>query len=80
MGLCLVSGKNFRFVVVDFSQGFGFVVVEWVAFPGVWVYTEHGSMGCSKINKINQEKNTANISQDLCHYYNYILKIKRMKT
>jgi hypothetical protein len=80
MGLCLVSGKNFGFVVVDFSQGFGFVVVEWVAFPGVWVYIEHGSMGCSKINKINQEKNAANISQDLCHYYNYKLKIKRMKT
>ena len=24
MGLCLVSGKNFGFAVVDFSQGFGF--------------------------------------------------------
>jgi hypothetical protein len=55
-------------------------VVEWVAFPGVWVYTEHGSMGCSKINKINKEKNAANIPQDLCHYYNNRLKIKRMKT
>jgi len=33
MGLCLVSGKNFGFAVVDFSQGFGFAVVEWVAFP-----------------------------------------------
>jgi len=29
--LCLVSGKNFGFDVVDFSQGFGFAVVEWVA-------------------------------------------------
>ena len=29
MGLCLVSGKNSGFAVVDFSQGFGFVV--WVA-------------------------------------------------
>jgi hypothetical protein len=28
--LCLVSGKNFGFAVVDFSQGFGFTVVEWV--------------------------------------------------
>ena len=28
--LCLVSKKIFGFVVVDFSQGFGFVVVEWV--------------------------------------------------
>jgi hypothetical protein len=55
-------------------------VVEWVAFPGVWVYTEHRSMGCGKINKINQEKNATNISQDLCHYYNYRLKIKMMKT
>ena len=63
MGLCLVSGKNFGFAVVDFSQGFGFVV--WIAFPRVWVYTEHGSMGCSKINKINKEKNAANISQDM---------------
>jgi hypothetical protein len=27
----LVSGKNFGFDVVDFSQGFGFAVVEWVA-------------------------------------------------
>jgi len=49
--------------VVDFSQGFGLVV--WVAFPRVWIYTEHESMGCSKINKINKEKNTANISQDM---------------
>jgi len=24
--------------VVDFSQGFGFAVVEWVAFPWVSVY------------------------------------------
>jgi hypothetical protein len=39
MGLCLVSGKNFGFAVVDFSQGFGFAVVEWVAFPWVLVYT-----------------------------------------
>jgi hypothetical protein len=70
--------KNFEFVVVDFFQGFGFAVVEWVAFPGVWVYTERGSMGCSKINKINKEKNAANISQ--CHYYYNRLKIKRMKT
>jgi hypothetical protein len=62
-GLCLVSGKNSRFAVVDFSQGFGFVV--WVAFPRVWIYTKHESMGCSKINKINKEKNTANISQDM---------------
>jgi len=45
MGLCLVSGKNFGFAVVNFSQGFRFVVVEWVAIPGVWVYAEHGSMG-----------------------------------
>jgi hypothetical protein len=44
MGLFLVSGTKFGFAVVDFSQGFGCVVVEWVAFPGVWVYTEHGSM------------------------------------
>jgi len=40
--------------VVDFSQGFGFAMVEWVAFPWVSVYrawkllvavklTEHGS-------------------------------------
>jgi len=32
MGLCLVSGKNSRFAVVDLSQGFGFVV--WVASHG----------------------------------------------
>jgi hypothetical protein len=32
MGLCLVSGKNSGFAVVDFSQGFGFVV--WVASHG----------------------------------------------
>jgi hypothetical protein len=52
-------------------------VVEWVAFPWVSVYTEHRSIGCSQINKINKEKNAA---QDLCHYNNYKLKIKRMKT
>jgi hypothetical protein len=47
-------GLIFGFVVVDFSQGFGFAVVEWVAFLWVSVYrawellvtvklTEHGS-------------------------------------
>jgi hypothetical protein len=35
-------------------------------------------MGASvAVNKINKEKNAA---QDLCHYNNYKLKIKRMKT
>jgi hypothetical protein len=77
MGLCLVSGKNFGFAVVDFSQGFGIAVVEWVAFPWVSVYTDHGSIGCSQINKINKEKNAKNAAQDLCHYNNYKLKIKR---
>jgi hypothetical protein len=74
MGLCLVSGKNSGFAVVDFSQWFGFVV--WVAFPRVWIYTEHESMGCSKINKINKEK-TQQIYHKTCHYNNR--KIKKMK-
>jgi hypothetical protein len=60
MGLCLVSGKNSGFAVVDFSQGFGFVV--WVASHG-FEFTQ--SMGCSQIKKINKAKNTANISQDM---------------
>jgi len=72
-----VYGKNFGFAVVDFSQGFGITVVEWVAFPWVSVYTDHGSIGCSQINKINKEKNAKNAAQDLCHYNNYKLKIKR---
>jgi hypothetical protein len=33
-------------------------------------------MGCSKLNKINREKMQQIISQDLCHYYNYILNKK----
>ena len=58
MGLCLVSGKNFGFAVVDFSQGFGFAVVEWVAFPWVSVYTEHGSIGCSQQDKQGKKRST----------------------
>ena len=46
--LCLVSGKNFA--VVDFSQGFGFAVVEWVALFCLisGKNTEHG---CSKLTR-----------------------------
>jgi len=36
--------------VVDFSQGFEFAVVEWVAFPWVSVYRAW-ELCCSEINR-----------------------------
>jgi phage terminase large subunit-like protein len=49
---CLVSRKNTE-------HGFGFAVFEWF-WCFVWFLEKIQSMGCSKLNKINREKNTAN--------------------